>query len=76
MGLTLVLEVHNTIVYNLCRYIKYSNLSISLGFRVYFHDTCPCCTNLVACELHTQPYGPKIIQYQICSCKHDQDSCK
>jgi hypothetical protein len=21
-------------------------------------------------------YGPKIIQYQICSCKYDQDSCK
>jgi hypothetical protein len=24
----------------------------------------------------TQPYGQKIIQYQICSCKYDQDSCK
>ncbi len=28
MGLTLILEVHNIIIYNLCRYIEYNNLSI------------------------------------------------
>jgi hypothetical protein len=28
MGLILVLEVHNIIMYNLCTYIKYSNLSM------------------------------------------------
>jgi hypothetical protein len=28
MGLTLVLEVHNIIVYNLCRYNKYNDLSM------------------------------------------------
>jgi hypothetical protein len=27
MGLTLVLEVHNIIIYNLCAYIKYINLN-------------------------------------------------
>jgi hypothetical protein len=28
MGLTLVLEVHNTIIYSLCKYIKYNNLGM------------------------------------------------
>jgi hypothetical protein len=35
MGLTLVLEVHNIIIYNLCRYIKYGNLSM-YTFRPLF----------------------------------------
>ncbi len=35
MGLTLVLKVHNTIIYNLCRYIKYNNLSM-YKFRPLF----------------------------------------
>jgi hypothetical protein len=28
MGLTLVLEVHNIIIYSLCTYIKYNNLGM------------------------------------------------
>jgi hypothetical protein len=28
MALTLVLEVHIIIIYNLCKYIKYNNLSM------------------------------------------------
>jgi hypothetical protein len=68
MGLTLVLEVHNIIIHSLCKYIMYNNLNMyKLGH--YFYDTCPCCTHLVARRLHTQSYGPKIIQYQICSYK-------
>jgi hypothetical protein len=35
MGLTLELEVHNTIIYNLCRYIKYNNLNM-YEFRPLF----------------------------------------
>jgi hypothetical protein len=35
MGLTLILKVHNTIIYNLCRYIKYSNLNM-YKFRPLF----------------------------------------
>jgi hypothetical protein len=28
MGLTLIVEAHNIIIHNLCRYIKYNNLSM------------------------------------------------
>jgi len=35
MGLTLVLKVHNIIIYSLCKYIKYSNLNM-YKFRPLF----------------------------------------
>jgi hypothetical protein len=35
MGLTLVLEVHNIIIYNLFKYIEYNNLSM-YKFRPLF----------------------------------------
>jgi hypothetical protein len=38
--------------------------------------TCPCSTYIVARYLHAQPYGPKIIQYQICSCKRQPITCQ
>ncbi len=32
--------------------------------------------HVIHIQLHTQLYGPKIIQYQICSYKHDRNDCK
>jgi hypothetical protein len=66
MSLSLVLKVHNIIIHNLCKYTKYINLRM-YKFRTLF--LFPYCTHLVAHYLHTQLYGPKIMQYQICSCK-------
>jgi hypothetical protein len=75
MGLTLVLKTHNIIIHSLCRYIKYNNLSmykfrVLVLWHVSMLYTFSC--TLVA---HTTVWL-KIIQYQIYSCKHDQDSCK
>jgi hypothetical protein len=75
MGLTLVLEVHTNIIYSLCTYIQYSNLSM-YKFRPLFLWHVFMLYTFRCMLVHTQPYCPKIIQYQICSCKHDQDSCK
>jgi hypothetical protein len=68
MGLTLVLEAHNIIIHNLCRYIKSNNLNMykfmpSFLWYVSMLYTFSC--TLVA---HTT-VRLKIIQYQIYSSK-------
>jgi len=47
MGLTLVLEVNNIIIYNFCKYIKYNNLSMYkfktlflCHVSIYLHVNC------------------------------------
>jgi len=62
-------------IHNLCKFIGYINLGMHY-LNHYFYDICPFYTYLIACQLHTQSYGPKIIWYQYCNCKHDQTNSK
>jgi hypothetical protein len=75
MGLTLVLEAHNIIIHNLCKYIKYNNSSMYKFKRSFLWHMSMLYTFNCTLVAHTTVWL-KIIQYQIYSCKHDWDNYK
>jgi hypothetical protein len=61
MGFTLVLEAHNIIMHNLCRYIKYNNLSMykfkpSFLLHVSMLYTFSCTHNHMAEKLYNNKF--------------------
>jgi hypothetical protein len=61
MGLTLVLEAHNIIIHNVCRYIKYNNLNMykfrpSFLWHVSMLYTFSCTHNHMIEKLYTTKF--------------------